>query len=321
METPSRTRGRPVGLGSGLCSNRDRGPLASLPRPKCPRSYRVGAPRSMSTFRDRPLFQMSPSSDVCPFRHDLGVERPVTDLVEKHRAPVETVRRPHVLATAPVKFTVVRRTCPAPSPHRWLHRRPQNRPAARGALEGRAHYFGSTAGVRPYVPSVICGIGSDAVAGHRQSSRGSLPWTLLPPRPEALPPRREVAQILNECRLAARAHRKWQDQRVVAAAAPVMTSLVGHLGELRRTRAPQILRLVGSDPPGRPRAPHTPSDTPCRACWAPGERASGIPGSGLMSGHWPLGFGNATALDPAARLPRPRPLRSSVIGSRRLTGG
>ena len=35
MEMPSRTRGRPVGLGSGRYFDANRGPLASLPRPKC----------------------------------------------------------------------------------------------------------------------------------------------------------------------------------------------------------------------------------------------------------------------------------------------
>ncbi len=49
---PSPTRGRPVGLGSGLYCNADRGPLASIPRPRCSRTYRVGAPASMCTFSD-----------------------------------------------------------------------------------------------------------------------------------------------------------------------------------------------------------------------------------------------------------------------------
>lgn len=57
------------------------------------------------------FFRLSPSSDVYPFRHALGVERPVTDLVAEHRATVEaasqeTTRSPD----PPAKFTVVRRT-------------------------------------------------------------------------------------------------------------------------------------------------------------------------------------------------------------------
>jgi len=63
METPSRTRGRPIGLGSGRYVDVNRGPLASLPRPKSP--YLPGRCVAVNVHFSR----LSPSSDVYPFRY------------------------------------------------------------------------------------------------------------------------------------------------------------------------------------------------------------------------------------------------------------
>ena len=152
METPSRTRGRPVGLGSGLCFNRDCGPLASLPRPKCPRSYRVGAPRSISTFRDRPLFQTVSffrrvSIQARPGRRAAG-HRSRRETPCSGRDRQETTRSRDGAREVHGRQANVPSSVPAPvaSPGTT------EPPSRTRALEGRAHYFGSTAGVRPLCP-------------------------------------------------------------------------------------------------------------------------------------------------------------------------